>query len=62
MVLFHLFQDRVAFLPVVSVLALLGLGIPWPGLLMGVSVPRDLRPAWYVSVKANVEVSSRLNI
>ena len=49
-VLFHLFQGRVTSLPVVSVLALLGLGIPWSRLLMGVSVLRDINPTWCVTV------------
>ena len=41
LVLFHFFQGLVTSLPVVSVLALLGLGIPWSQLLMSVSVLRD---------------------
>jgi hypothetical protein len=61
-VLFHLFQGRVTSLPVVSVLALLGLGIPWSRLLMGVSVLRDIYPSWCVIVQAIIEVSSRLEI
>ena len=62
LVLFHLFQGRVTSLPVVSVLALLGLGIPWSRLLMGVSVLRDIYPSWCVIVQAIIEVSSRLKI
>ena len=43
-VLLHLFKGRVTSLSVVSVLALLGLGILWPRLLMIVSVLRDIYP------------------
>jgi hypothetical protein len=61
-VLFHFFQGCITSLPVVSVLALLGLGIPWSRLLMGVSVLRDIYPLWCVTVQAIIEVSSRLKI
>ena len=61
-VLFHLFQGRVTSLPVVSVLALLGLGIPWSQLLMSISALRDIYPSWCVTVQAIIEVRSRLKI
>ena len=61
-VLFHLFQGCVTSLPVVSVLGLLGLGIPWSQLLMGVRALRDIWPSWYVIIWAILEVSSRLKI
>ena len=61
-VLFHLFQDHVTFLPVVSVLVLLGLGIPWSKLLMVVGVLKDIRPSWYVIIWTILEVSSCLRI
>jgi hypothetical protein len=62
LVLFHLFQGCITSLSVVSVLALLGLGIPWSQLLMSVSVLRDIYPSWCVIVQAIIEVSSRLEI
>jgi len=61
-VLFHFFQSCITSLPVVSVLALLGLGIPWSQLLMSVTVLRDIYPSRCVAVQAIIEVGSRQKI
>ena len=61
-VLLHLFKGRVTSLSVVSVLALLGLGIPWSQLLMSVTVLRDIYPSRCVAVQAIIEVGSRQKI
>ena len=61
-VLFHFFQGCITSLQVVSVLDLLGLGIPWSQLLMSVTVLRDIYPSWCVAVQAIIKVRSRLKI